>query len=126
VIKVMAVDDDKEFLTEITEVLTSNHYKTIPLLGSRYAVTMACRHRPDVLLLDLKMEGLGGFEIAKELRRLPQTMYIPIICITGFYTDSKYQLLIKTYSVKEIFTKPVHPPDILTAIDRAVKDKNHQ
>jgi len=119
----MVVDDNQEFLTEMTEVLESSGYETIPILDSRFAVMVACRRNPDVLLLDLKMEGVSGFEIAYRLRRLPKTMYTPIICMTGYYTQEEHKFLFRICTVKECLTKPFNPLDIITAIERAVKVK---
>ena len=71
---IMVVDDDEQFLDEIDEMLISSGYKTTPLSESRYAVMIACMLRPEVILLDLKMDEVNGFKIAVELRNSPEAV----------------------------------------------------
>ena len=123
--KVMVIDDDKEFLEEIDEMLNLSGYETVALAESRDAVKKIIKTKPDILVLDLKMEGVSGFEIVDELKRLPKTRNIPIIAITGFYTKKEHSLLVKISGIKKCITKPFNPLDIITAIEHTefIEDK---
>jgi DNA-binding response OmpR family regulator len=120
--KVMVVDDDKEFLDEINEMLNLSGYETILLSDSRYAFMEVCKVKPDVILLDLKMDGVNGFELADELRSSPETKFIPVIGITGFYTEKEHQLLMRVCGIKQCLIKPFNPLDVIAAIERGARD----
>ena len=118
--RIMIIDDDREFLDEIGETLKASGYSTILLSDSRKAVDQVCEHKPDVLLLDIKMEGASGFKIADELRRTPEAKSIPLIGVTGFYTEEEHKLFMKMCGIKTVIIKPFRPLDIIVAIERAV------
>jgi DNA-binding response OmpR family regulator len=117
--KVIIVDDDKEFLEEMTETLLSSGYDTISFSDGKRVLEDAPKIKPDVILLDLKMDGMNGFKIANELRRSSEIRKTPIIAITGFYTEKKHRLLIKICGIKKCLIKPINPLDVITAIEYA-------
>ena len=121
--RVMVVDDDREFLEEITDVLKLSGYETIPIYESRYVVKEASEIKPDIILLDLKMSQLSGFKVAEALRNIPETKDIPVIAITGVYTKEEHQLLVKISGIKKCLIKPIKPLDVITAIEYAERNK---
>ncbi|NQT95775.1 MAG: response regulator transcription factor [Candidatus Omnitrophica bacterium] len=116
--KVMIIDDDKEFLDEITETLKLSGYEPIPLSESHKAVKEILKIKPDVVLLDLKMDVVSGFKIANELDKMPDKAKVPIIAITGVFTEKEHRLLMKTCGIAECLTKPFNPLDVIAAIER--------
>ena len=118
--RIMIIDDDREFLEEINEMLKASGYNTILLSDSKKAVDKVCEYKPDVLLLDIKMEGASGFKIADELRRIPEAKSIPFIGVTGFYTEDEHKLFMKMCGIKTVIIKPFRPLDIIVAIERAI------
>ena len=70
--RVMIVDDDKEFLEELQETLFLNGYEVIKVNDPHQVLDSAGNNKPDIILLDLKMDHFSGFEIADDLRRLPE------------------------------------------------------
>lgn len=117
----MIVDDDREFLEELKETLTSSGYDTTALSNSTSALKMVRKIKPDVILLDLKMQGKSGFQIADELKQLPETAHIPIIAMTAFYTEREYTILMNICSIKTCLMKPFNPLDLIAEIERALK-----
>ena len=118
--KILIIDDDREFLDEITEMLRTTGYKTVTLPESINAIDEVQRVKPDVILLDLKMDRMSGFEIAEELRGNPNTRNTPIIAITGVYTSKEYQLLTRIAGIKKCLIKPTNPLDVIAAIEGIV------
>lgn len=118
--KVMVIDDDQSFLDEIEEMLKSSGYDTVLLSDSTSAIEKVSEYKPDVLLLDIKMEGASGFKIADELRRMPELKNIPLIGVTGFYTENEHRLFMKMCGIKKIIIKPFQPLDVIAAIEKAL------
>ena len=118
--KVMVVDDDRDFLDEMKVMLKSSGYNTVLLANGSNAVKEVSKYKPDVLLLDIKMDEVSGFKIADELRRIPELKNIPIIGVTGFYTEKEHRLFMKMCGIKKIIIKPFQPLDIIAAIEKAL------
>lgn len=114
--KIMIVDDDKEFLGELGETLALSGYSTVMVSDPILALDTAVREKPDIVLLDLRMPGKNGFQLADELRHVPQLMQVPIIAMTGNFKDS-YNPLIKMCDIKKCLKKPFNPLDIIAEIE---------
>jgi len=113
--KILIVDDDKEFLEELNETLLLSGYDVSAVSESTRAFGVATEIKPDVILLDLKMKGMTGFEVANKLKSFPQTMEIPIIAMSGFFTENEDSTLLSFFNIQNYLIKPFNP---LNAIDQ--------
>jgi len=118
--KVMVVDDDKEFLDEIVEILRLTGYNPVAASESIDAVEEIMQASPDIVLLDLKMDKKSGFKVADELMSRPETRDIPIIAITGVFTHQEHSLLLKMCNIKDHLIKPINPLDIIHLIEKTI------
>lgn len=119
--KIMIVDDDKEFLEELRETLTLSGYEPIAINDSLMALKVARMIKPNVILLDLKMDRKSGFQIADELKQFPETTNIPIIAMTGFYAEKGNSLVLDICGIKRFLIKPFNPLDAIVKIETALK-----
>lgn len=120
-VKVMIVDDDSEFLAELKQTLDLNGYEVIAISDSTLAQKKANNTKPDVIVLDLKMEDMSGFEVAEQLRHSSSTMQIPIIGITGFFKEEEHIPLLNICGIEKCITKPFSPKELITVIESALK-----
>ncbi len=118
--KVMLVDDNKEFLEELEEILILGGYKTTAINDVNLALDVARESCPDVVVVDLKMPSKTGFQLADELRRLPGFDQIPIIAMSGFFKED-YGPLMNICGIKRCIKKPFNPLDIISEIEEALK-----
>jgi CheY-like chemotaxis protein len=86
--KVLVVDDERQIRDLLKEFLTGEAYEVILASNGKEAIEVTEREHPDVILLDLKMPGIGGIEVCQRLKEEPTTQFIPIIVVTG-YVDNK-------------------------------------
>ena len=117
--KVMIVDDNKEFLEELEEILASSGYDMIAAQDPCSVMAIATKEKPQVILLDLKMPGRSGFQLAHELSRSPELQQIPIIAMTGFFKDG-YKSLMDMCGIKKCLKKPFNPLDVIAEIEAAL------
>lgn len=115
--RVMVVDDDVEFLKELQETLATSGYEIIAIQNSKNASNAAILTRPDIILLDLKMAGMDGFELAQTLKRFPETNNIPLIAMTGYFTSQEHGELIDRCGMKTCLKKPFNPLDLISRIE---------
>ncbi|MCX5708897.1 MAG: response regulator [Candidatus Omnitrophica bacterium] len=121
--KVMIVDDDKEFLEELRETLFLNGYEVIKVDDPHRVLDLAGNNKPDIILLDLKIDHSSGFEIADELSRFTRTIDIPVVAMTGFFTENEHISLMGLCGINKCITKPFSAEQIVTAIESELRKK---
>ena len=119
--KILVVDDDKEFLEELKETLILNGYDVVGMSESAPALKIARAVSPDLVLLDLKMNEVSGFEIADGLRRMVETSHVPVIAMTGFYTLKEHSWLMNFCDIKKCLKKPFSPLEVISEIKLALE-----
>ena len=112
----MLVDDDKELVEELADSMIAGGFDVTACFDGETALNMAPEIMPDVILLDLKLGKVNGFQVAAKLRQSQATSGIPVIAITGYYNPDEYYTLMKICGVKKCITKPVSPEHIITEI----------
>lgn len=102
----MIVEDDPSFSRAINHIVQKEGYDVITASNGMTGLRMAKEDKPDLLILDVMLPGLDGFEICNRLRNDPQTATLPIIMLSA-----KGQEADKTTGLKvganEYLTKPV-------------------
>lgn len=81
--RILIVDDDLSSLRLLTEILTERGYVVHPTSCGEMALRFVESSLPDLILLDIKMPGLNGFEVCRRLKADERTLAIPVIFITG-------------------------------------------
>ena len=80
---VLVVDDDPKAVEVIAAFLPPPAYKVVRAYGGSEAIALAQRLRPDLILLDLTMPDVSGFDVVETLQRKPETARIPILVVTA-------------------------------------------
>jgi DNA-binding response OmpR family regulator len=119
--KIMIVDDDKEFLDELEDLLGASGYTVRSVSEGMAATKQALEMKPDVILLDLKMGGMSGFEVADELRRFAETSHIPLVAMSGFYAMDENSWLMNFCRFKKCLKKPFNPLDVIATIETVLR-----
>ena len=120
--KVMVIDDDREFLQELKATLVQSGYKVKLISEAEKAIAAAAEIKPDVILLDLKMQGMTGFEVANKLRGLPETKDIPIIAISGFFKENRDDPLFGFFNIEHYLQKPIYPLNVIDKIEKVCEE----
>ena len=120
--KVLIVDDDVEFLRELKEMLAATGYSVTAVGDGLAAVRAAQVIKPDIILLDLRMQAMSGFEVADRLKGFSRTYKVPLIAMTGYYTLKEHAWLMSFCGIKRCIRKPFHPLDVITEIEDTLKE----
>ena len=80
---ILVVDDTIESLQLLTEILTRAGYRVRPADGSQVALESAMAYPPDLILLDVRMPGMSGFEVCRRLKQDARTTDIPVIFVSA-------------------------------------------
>jgi len=87
--KVLIVDDSQTNLTLLDHMLRRQGCEIVQARGGHEALTLAGEHEFALILLDIQMPGMNGYETAMHLKQLPRGRHVPIIFITAIYQDEE-------------------------------------
>jgi DNA-binding response OmpR family regulator len=122
----MLVDDDEELLRELQEVLASEGFDVVISSDSSAASQLAASVGPDLVLVDLKMPGKSGFELAKEITENPATCGIPVLAMSAFYLESETRNLLAPVGIRKWFAKPLDLDEVLKELRSLLGDAGRQ
>jgi PAS domain S-box-containing protein len=95
-LKVMVVDDDPKAVEVIAAFLPAPSYSITRVYGGREAIVMAKQLRPELILLDLMMPDVSGFDVVAALQGAPETANIPILVVTAKQITDEDRLALRT------------------------------
>ena len=120
--KVLIVDDDVQTLRLVGLMLERQGYKILAANNGTQALNMARAEQPDVIILDIMMPDIDGYEVTRRLRNDPEIASIPILVFTA-RTEVDNKITGYEAGADDYLTKPIHPAE-LTAHLRALLQRS--
>jgi len=116
---ILIVDDERNNIDIVSSILNKYYDIRVAYSGAK-ALKIVEKIEIDLILLDIEMPGLSGFEVAQSIRANPKTLSIPIIFVTA-YSNEKY--ILKGFEVggNDYITKPFKPKELLVRTDNHIK-----
>ncbi len=116
---ILVVDDDKTNLTLAQNILLP-HYRIAAANSGRSALKYLESHRPDLILLDINMPDMDGFEVMERIGQKEETRTIPVIFLTA---DNLAETEIKCFQMgaMDYVTKPFVPAILLSRVDKTIE-----
>ncbi len=120
--KILIVDDDVDSLKLIGLMLQRNGYEVIAAHAGNQAITKAVNELPDLIILDVMMPDMNGYDVCRRLRSNPTTQDIPIIMFTAkTLIDDKVAGF--EAGADDYLTKPTHPAELASRV-RAILQRS--
>ena len=123
--KILLVDDDPDFVEATKVVLESQPYEVIIALSGAEGLKKAREEKPDLVLLDIIMPEVDGFQVCQQLKKDPQLAEIPVIMITSFserYMETSIGVSQGlTLEAEDFVDKPVAPTELLLRVGKWLK-----
>jgi excisionase family DNA binding protein len=119
--KVLVVDDDKtvtEFVSKIIDQLDGEVEVAVALDGFEAGSLVSSFH-PTVVVLDLRMPGLDGFQVCEKIKEDPATAKTTVIGITGYYSP-EYETRFKACGGWKLLKKPMDVDNLIGALEEAL------
>jgi two-component system CheB/CheR fusion protein len=104
--RTLVVDDHMDSASALAELLTAWGHDARAITDGANAADLALQLRPDLILLDLAMPGRDGYEIARELRRRPETRHAVLVALSGF-ADPQARARTRDAGFDHHFSKPI-------------------
>ena len=117
--QIMIVDDSPTDAHVLQKMLEKNGYETVTAVDACEGIEVAKREKPDLILMDVVMPGLNGFQATRELTSDPETSDIPVIIVTR--KDQKVDRVWgMRQGARDYVTKPVSENSLMSLINAAL------
>lgn len=116
VIKVLVVDDSRTVVHSLRTVLEQDGYYVMEAHDGMEAIELAKAHQPDLILMDVIMPGLNGFQATRKIRKDPATHNIPIIIISATEQPTE-QFWLTKLGANDFLGKPIIRGELFTKVE---------
>ena len=106
--KLLIVDDDEDIISSLSSII-SNQYPDFHISAASdaiFAKDIIFKEKPDIILIDLKLPQINGYEFIKSLREDIETKDLYLIAMTGYYTEEAFEKTIEI-GADDFISKPV-------------------
>jgi two-component system alkaline phosphatase synthesis response regulator PhoP len=120
---ILVVDDNRENLELLEAYLEDLDCRTIPAYDGPEALEIVKNEKPDLILLDIMMPKMSGFEVCRRIKNDPDTTNIPIIMVTALNEFGDMQRAVDC-GTDDFVSKPVNKIEMLTRVKTMLKLKH--
>ena len=112
---ILVVEDQEDNRRIMRDLLSSAGYEIIEAVTGEEGVAAAETHRPDLILMDIQLPGLDGYEATRQIKANPELEHIPIIVVTS-YALSGDDVKAFEAGCNDYVSKPFSPRELLAKI----------
>ncbi|MGP5337690.1 response regulator [Psychrobacter maritimus] len=117
---VLVIDDSPSEMAKFRDILAKNNYQVLEATNGEQGCQMAIDHLPDVILMDVVMPEMNGFQATRKITRGKTTSHIPIIMISTKNQETD-RVWGKRQGAKEYITKPIDESGLVQIIRRVME-----
>lgn len=119
--KILMIDDEGDMCLLVKQNLEmGGNYKVIVAHDGKNGISAARHEKPDLILLDIIMPGMGGFDVLRKLKEMNETCSIPVIMLTAIGTEEAKEKAMSLYN-EEYIVKPVQTEVLKSKIEEVLK-----
>jgi len=118
--KILCVEDEPEMIDLIRLILSRRGFETNGANGGKEGLEIIRREHPDLVLLDLMMPEMDGWEVYQQMKSDPATKDIPVIVVTAKAQSIDKVLGLHIAKVDDYITKPFSPQELLDSVDKVL------
>jgi adenylate cyclase len=122
--KILVVDDTPQNIRVLDAILAPRGYTVIPATTGAEALQRVQSEAPDLILLDILMPGMSGYEVAQRLRADPATRFLPIVMVTALGAQEEKVKAIEA-GADDFLTKPVNQLELLARVKSLLRIKDY-
>jgi CheY-like chemotaxis protein len=115
-LKALIIEDNEQNMYMLTFLLEKNNYEVFQAFNGLDGIKAATERMPDVILLDIQLPGMDGYQIARELRNRSDLNHIPIIAVTSHAMVGDREKAMKSGATGYI-EKPIDPDNFIQRME---------
>ena len=122
--RVLVVDDQPANVRLLEAILTSHGYDVPTASSGEQALARIAEAEPDLVLLDIVMPGMDGYEVCRRIREKQETAYLPVVMVTASGDEQKVKAL--EAGADDFLTKPIDQNELLARVASLARIKRYQ
>ena len=120
--RILAIDDDPMVLMQIADMLSPT-YNLQLAKSATDAEKLIPQNKPDIILLDIQMPGISGFQFLQKLKKDPAYKDIPVIIVSG-HIEIEFIIIAEQNGASSVVAKPVKKDELLKKIETALEQRS--
>ena len=113
--RIMVVDDSPTDVQNLKAVLTKAGHSVIESPSGQDCIARVKKEKPEVVIMDVVMPGVNGFQATRTLSKDPETAHIPVLVVSSKNQETDRVWALRQ-GAREYITKPVNEPDLIAKI----------
>ncbi|MGW8319124.1 MAG: response regulator transcription factor [Candidatus Promineifilaceae bacterium] len=122
--RIVCIEDELEMIELVKLILSRHHYEVIGAVGGEQGLQTIAEVKPDLVLLDLMMPEMDGWEVYQRMRASEELRDIPVIVVTAKAQSIDRVLGLHIARVDDYITKPFGPQDLIDSVNRVLADRD--
>ena len=122
---VLIIDDEPRITAALMTRLEASGYTVFHAINGLAGVEAACLHKPDVIVLDIRMPDIDGYDTCARIRRMPGLEETPVVFLSANVQDSARARAMDVGG-RAFISKPYESADVLGVIETCLKNGQHQ
>ncbi|MBN1668083.1 MAG: response regulator [Anaerolineales bacterium] len=119
---IVYIEDEPEMIDLVKLILTRKGYQVIGAAGGREGLDVVRERIPDLVLLDLMMPDIEGWDVYQQMRADEATRHIPVIVLTAKAQNIDKVLGLHIAKVNDYISKPFSPQELVTSIEKVLAE----
>ncbi len=115
--KILVIEDNEQNIYLMTFILENNGYEVVQARDGREGIELAGRVKPTLILLDIQLPDIDGYDVARELRSNPALDDVPIVAVTSYAMAGDREKCLDAGCVGYI-TKPINPETFVAEMEK--------
>lgn len=124
--KVVCIEDETEMIELVKLILSRNHFQVTGAIGGEEGLKKIADIKPDLVLLDLMMPEMDGWEVYQKMKASEEMRDIPVIVVTAKAQSIDRVLGLHIARVDDYITKPFGPQELLDSVERVIRSHTGQ
>jgi CheY-like chemotaxis protein len=121
--KILIIEDNEQNLYLATFLLQKSGYEVVQARSGPEGIALAARMRPDLILLDIQLPGMDGYDVARALRQDEGLKDVPIVAVTSYAMLGDRERALEAGGDAYI-EKPINPETFVSEIERSLKARS--
>ncbi len=118
--KIVCIEDEPEMIDLVRLILGRRGFELIGVVGGREGLEMVRQVKPDLVLLDLMMPDMDGWEVYQHMKADEELRHIPVIIVTAKAQSIDKVLGLHIAKVDDYITKPFGPQELIDSVNRVL------
>ncbi len=120
--RVVCIEDELEMIELVKLILGRNKFEVTGAVGGEEGLRLIAELKPDLVLLDLMMPEMDGWEVYQKMKASEEMRHIPVIVVTAKAQSIDRVLGLHIAKVNDYITKPFGPQELLESVDRVLNN----